>query len=187
VIDSNTGEALLYCHSSRREKKERTINNGFIKRFEEIMNKLNQGLHKKRCVKKYDKILERIGRIKQRFSKAAKQYNIQIKKDKNTGNAIKITWGHKSILKTKEGLPGVYCLRTSHKTLSESELWHTYTMLTDLESVFRSLKSELGLRPVYHQITDRVLGHLFITLLAYHLVHTIRYQIKTIGYKYKLG
>ncbi len=178
VIDSNTGETLLYCHSSRREKKERAINNGFIKRFEEAMNQLDQGLHKKRCVKKYDKVLERIGRIKQRFSKAAKQYNIQVKKDKNTGNAIKITWEHKSTLEAKEGLPGVYCLRTSHTTLSETELWHTYTMLTDLESVFRSLKSELGLRPIFHQITDRVSGHLFITLLAYHLVHTIRYQLK---------
>jgi len=54
-------------------------------------------------------------------------------------------------------------------------------MLTDLESVFRSLKSELGLRPVYHQITDRVSGHLFITVLAYHLVHTIRYKLKQSG------
>ncbi len=51
-------------------------------------------------------------------------------------------------------------------------------MLTDLEAVFRSLKSELGLRPVFHQKTRRVSGHLFITLLAYHLVHTIRYQLK---------
>lgn len=178
VIDSNTGETLLYCHSTKREKKERAINNGFIKRFDEAMGKLDQGLHKKRCVKKYDKVLERIGRIKQRFSKAAKQYDIQVKKDKNTGNAIKITWKHKSNFETKEGLPGVYCLRTSHATLSESELWHTYTMLTDLESVFRSLKSELGLRPVFHRVTDRVSGHLFITLLAYHLVHTIRYQLK---------
>lgn len=55
---------------------------------------------------------------------------------------------------------------------------HGSGMLTDLESVFRSLKSELGLRPVFHQITDRVSGHLFITFLAYHLVHTIRYQLK---------
>ena len=51
-------------------------------------------------------------------------------------------------------------------------------MLTDLEAVFRSLKSELGLRPVFHQKTKRVSGHLFITLLAYHLVHTIRIQLK---------
>lgn len=54
-------------------------------------------------------------------------------------------------------------------------------MLTDLEAVFRSLKSELGLRPVYHQKTKRVSGHLFITLLAYHLIHTIRIQLKNNG------
>lgn len=178
VIDSNTGETLLYCHSTRKEKKEAAINSLANGRFNEAMTKLEQGLNKKRCVKKYDKVLERIGRIKQRFSKAAKQYDIQLTKDKKTGNATKITWEQKTNLQTKDGLPGVYCLRTSHKNLSESQLWHTYTMLTDLEAVFRSLKSELGLRPVYHQITDRVSGHLFITLLAYHLVHTIRYQLK---------
>jgi hypothetical protein len=54
-------------------------------------------------------------------------------------------------------------------------------MLTDLEAVFRSLKSELGLRPVHHQIADRVSGHLFITVLAYHLVHAIRYRLKSPG------
>ena len=51
-------------------------------------------------------------------------------------------------------------------------------MLTDLEAVFRSLKSELGLRPIFHHKTDRVSGHLFISVLAYHLVHTIRVQLK---------
>ncbi len=52
-------------------------------------------------------------------------------------------------------------------------------MLTELEAVFRSLKTELGLRPVYHQKTDRVTGHLFITVLAYHLVHAVRYRLKS--------
>lgn len=51
-------------------------------------------------------------------------------------------------------------------------------MLTDLESVFRALKSELGMRPVLHQITKRVTGHLFISVLAYHIVHSIRYRLK---------
>lgn len=51
-------------------------------------------------------------------------------------------------------------------------------MLTDLEAVFRSLKSELGMRPVFHQIAERVSGHLFISVLAYHLVHSIRYRLK---------
>ena len=65
--------------------------------------------------------------------------------------------------------------------LDENTLWHTYTMLTDLEAVFRSLKSELGMRPVFHQITKRVTGHLFISVLAYHLVHSIRYRLKETG------
>lgn len=58
---------------------------------------------------------------------------------------------------------------------------HTYTMLTDLESVFRSLKTELGLRPVYHSKQERVDGHLFITVLAYQCVQVLRVQLKAAG------
>ncbi len=72
-------------------------------------------------------------------------------------------------------------MRTSHNDWGEDKLWHTYTMLTDLEAVSRSLKTELGLRPVYHQKTDRVTGHLFITILVYHIVHNTRYQLKLTG------
>jgi transposase len=57
-------------------------------------------------------------------------------------------------------------------------LWQTYAMLTNLEAVFRSLKTDLGLRPVYHQIERRVEGHLFISVIAYYLVHTIRLRLK---------
>jgi len=151
VIDPENNEVLLYCHSTKREKKEQAINDRFTIRFEEALTNLESGLHKKRCLKKYDKVLEKIGRLKQQYS---------------TGS------------NTKDGLPGVYCLRTSHKKFDENTLWDTYTMLTDLKAVFRSLKSELGLRPVFHQITERVTGHLFISVLAYHLVHSIRYQLK---------
>jgi len=178
VIDPDNNEALLYCHSTRREKKEQAINDRFTIRFEEALSNLESGLHKKRCLKKYDKVLVKIGRLKQQYSRAAKHYNIKVDKDDKSGNAVKIHWAHKSDSNTKDGLPGVYCLRTSHKEFDENTLWHTYTMLTDLEAVFRSLKSELGLRPVFHQITERVTGHLFISVLAYHLVHSIRYQLK---------
>jgi len=123
-------------------------------------------------------VLEKIGRLKQQYSKAAKHYTIKIDKDEKSGNAVKIHWARKTDSNTKDGLPGVYCLRTSHMEFDEDTLWHTYTMLTDLEAVFRSLKSELGMRPVFHQITERVTGHLFISVLAYHLVHSIRYQLK---------
>ena len=70
--------------------------------------------------------------------------------------------------------PGVYCLRSNETTWDADKLWHTYIMLTDLEAVFRSLKSELGLRPVYHHKEERTDGHLFITVLAYQFVQVIR-------------
>ena len=66
-------------------------------------------------------------------------------------------------------------------------LWRTYTQLSQLESVFRSLKTDLGLRPVYHKVQRRVErvegveGHLFISVLAYHFVHTLRLQLKAEG------
>jgi len=178
VLDPENNETLLYCHSSKREKKEQAINDRFTANFEEALSNLESGLHKKRCLKKYDKVLEKIGRLKQQYSKAAKHYNIKIYKDEKSGNAVKITWKRMTAPSTKDSLPGVYCLRTSHMELDENTLWHTYTMLTDIEAVFRSLKSELGMRPVFHQITKRVTGHLFISVLAYHLVHSIRYQLK---------
>jgi hypothetical protein len=72
--------------------------------------------------------------------------------------------------------PGVYCLRTTLIDLDDATLWRTYSILTQLESVFRGLKTEPGLRPVYHQIERRIAGHLFISVLAFHFVHTIRLQ-----------
>ena len=80
-----------------------------------------------------------------------------------------------------EPKPGTYCLRTNKKNVDEKTFWKIYTMLTDLEAAFRSLKSELGMRPVYHQKEARVDGHLFISIIAYHVLHTIRYQLKEHG------
>ena len=77
--------------------------------------------------------------------------------------------------------PGVYSLRTNVIDWDPETLWRTYTMLTDLESVFRSLKSELGLRPIHHQTQLRSDSHLFITVLAYQLVQTIRRQLREHG------
>ncbi len=75
-------------------------------------------------------------------------------------------------------MPGVDCLCTNQMQWDDTTLWQTYTMLTDLEAVFRSLRSELGLRPVFYHKTDGVSGLLFILVLVYHLVHTLRFQLK---------
>jgi len=181
VIDEATKETLLYCHSTMREKKDQAIEDRFVGHFEETLQKLNNGLHQKRCLKKYDKVMEKIGRLRQKYSRVSRQFTISVEKDGTSANATKITWQQKAAPNTTDTFPGVYCLRTSQTDWDEVTLWKTYTMLTDLEAVFRSLKSELGLRPIHHQIADRVSGHLFITLLAYHLVHSVRYRLKQVN------
>ncbi len=74
--------------------------------------------------------------------------------------------------------PGVYCLRSNQTDWDDAALWRTYTTLTDIEAVFRSLKSELGLRPIFHQKPIRADGHLFISVIAYQLVQVIRTRLR---------
>ena len=178
-VVNEAGEVELYCHSTQRENKELGIHTLFARRFEAALDKLAGGLNKPRTLKKYAKVVERVGRLQQKYSRAAQYYDIQVHHDEASGNATAIEWRRtKTVAQT---LPGVYCLRTNHSEWDEARLWRTYTMLTDLEAVFRSLKSELGLRPIFHQRTDRVSAHLFISVLAYHLVHTIRFQLQASG------
>lgn len=178
-VNTDTGEVELYCHSSQREKKEQGIAELFTKRFEAALTQLAEGLHKKGAVKRYDNVLERLGRLREKYARAAQYYEVIVEHDESTAKATAMRW--QRIKPIAETLPGVYCLRTNEADWDETTLWRTYTMLTDLEAVFRSLKSELGLRPVFHRKTDRVSGHLFISVLAYHLVHTIRFQLKAAG------
>jgi transposase len=180
-IDAETGETRLYCHSDQKAKKEQAIRNRFHVRLEEALDKLNAGLAKKGTVKNYAKILERIGRLREINSRVAQDYCIKVIADEEKNNAIRIEWKRESQSDQKDQHCGVYCLRTNIPEWSEQQLWTTYTMLTEIEATFRSLKTDLGLRPVFHHKEDRVTGHLFITLLAYHLVHTLRYQLKGQG------
>lgn len=107
-------------------------------------------------------------------------YDISISSDAKKHYATKITYiKDNDRFATKQS--GIYCLTSNITDLSAESLWNTYTMLTEIESAFRSLKSELGMRPVYHQLEHRIDGHIFITILAYHLLHTIRYQLKING------
>ena len=173
-----TEETRLYCHSELKEKKEHAIRNRFHQRFEQALTQLHDGLNKKGTVKKYEKIVERIGRLKEKNSRVAQDYIIEVLPDEEKKFAISIKWRRAPQSTDKDRMAGVYCLRTNIHNWSEERLWETYITLTEIEATFRSLKSELGLRPIYHQKEDRVAGHLFITVLAYHLVHTIRYQLK---------
>lgn len=182
VQDADSGEAQLYCHSPAREQKDRAIDDAKSAGFEALSQKLVDGLGKPAGAKTMGKVMEKVGRAKQRYARAAQHYQVQVVPDAGGENVAAITWEKKHVKPGSAAMhPGVYCLRTTLIDLDDATLWRTYTMLTNLESVFRSLKTDLGLRPVYHQVERRVEGHLFISVLAYHFVHTLRLQLKAKG------
>ena len=181
VSDVANGEAHLYCHSPNREQKDRAIDDLKSSRFEAVLQKLADGLVKPRGTKDKTKIMERIARAKARHARAAQHYQIEVVSDDAGKNVTAMTWEKRPKEGSAATQPGVYCLRTTLIDLDDATLWHTYIMLTNLESVFRSLKTDLGLRPVYHHVERRVEGHLFISVLAYYFVHTIRLQLKAKG------
>ena len=177
VTNDETKELELYCHSQAKEGKSKEMVSKSCARYEDELNKLSQGLHKKRGTKKYEKVLERLGRLKEKFSRVSLLYDIKVTPAEHNNHVVAITWTrNENKVSTKQA--GIYCLRTNQKHLNANTLWEIYTTLTDLESAFRSLKSELGMRPIYHQKETRADGHLFISILAYHLLHSIRYQLK---------
>ncbi|MGC1952187.1 MAG: transposase, partial [Gammaproteobacteria bacterium] len=96
-------------------------------------------------MKRYEKVLERLGRLKQKYARAAQYYDVTVEHDETRNHATALRWARNKTL--DDTLPGIYCLRTNQDSWDEPTLWHTDTMLTDLEAVFRSVKSGLGLRP----------------------------------------
>jgi transposase len=172
--NKDADELELYCHSVEKEKKEEGIKNKFQKRFEFELMKARNALDLKNGTKRYDKVLERIGRLKERYRSVARGYKIAVEKDRETDKAKDIKWSRKETEKTS----GVYCLRTNREDLDVQQIWDIYTMLTDIEDAFRCMKSELGLRPIHHQKEARCDGHIFITVIAYHLMHMIRHKLR---------
>ena len=182
-ISADGGEARLYCYSEQRAQKDQAITERFCRKLEQSLDDLASGLKRPRTTKKLDKIHQRIGRLLERCHGVGQHYEINVIADESGQKAVDVKWRHKPVDGGMATHPGVYCLRTNELDWNEEQLWRTYTMLTDLEAVFRSLKSELGLRPVYHHIDARCEGHMFITVLAYQFVQMIRHNLYIRGVK----
>ena len=181
VLNDDGTEVRLYCHSTGRDTKETAIAGRFVTRFETGLANLAAGLSQPRAQKKLADIQQRIGRLKEKSRGIGQHYEITVTPDETGTKAASITWTKAPVEGSMLTHPGVYCLRSNETTWDAAKLWHTYTMLTDLEAVFRGLKSELGLRPVFHHNEKRTEGHLFITVLAYQLVQAIRRKPEAIG------
>jgi transposase len=171
----NEKESELYCHSESMARRTTIMSEKYIECFTKELQKLSDGLAKKGTIKKYDKINQKIGRLKEKYSKVALQFDIKVIADDKKEKVTQLTWEHQPDKQSKE--PGIYCIRTNQTEFDNKEIWDTYRMLNDVEAAFRTLKTDLGLRPIYHQKTERISGHIFISVLAYHILHAIRYQL----------
>ena len=181
VRDEAGQEVRLYCHSAARAEKENAITRRFAERFEAGLQKIADGLGKPRGEKRLAKLNERIGRLKEKCRGVGQHYAIELVPHADGKKATALRFEKHPLEGSRLTHPGVYCLRSNETTWEAEKLWRTFTMLTDREAVFRSLKSELGLRPVFHHQENRVDGHLFITVLAYQFVQIIRRQLKDRG------
>ena len=153
VVDPDSGEARLYCYSEARAKKEQGIAERFAARFEGELKKLHDGLGRPRTRKRLDRVWQRLGRIEEKSRGAGAHYDIDVIADDSGETARAVTWRRRPLAGSMLTHPGVYCLRTNVGDGDEETLWRTYTSLTDVEATFRSLKSERGLRPIFHQTT----------------------------------
>ena len=175
-------ETYLHCISDGKMKKEQAIVTKARDAMEQEIAYLSEGLTIKRRLKSYPKVLERIGRLRQLYSRVSKGFSIDVKEHK--GKAVKITWRFDP-LQLGKPYDGSYFIRTDRMDLSKDEIWSLYIMLTSVEDAFRCLKGELGLRPIHHRKPDRVEGHLFISILAYHLLNYIQQYLRKAGINHR--
>jgi len=180
-LSADGPELCLYCHSPGRQIKEEAMLEMSCRRFEAGLQQISEGLARPRCEKRPEQLRERLGRLKEKSRGASQHYTVDLVTDEADQRVTALYWQKKPVDGTRATHPGVYCLRTNELNWDEERLWRTYTMLTDLESVFRSLKSELGLRPIDHHTELRSDGPLFISVLAYQCVQFLRTQLKAAG------
>lgn len=178
VASEDGRERHVYCYSEARARKEQAIEARFAERFEAELQRIHDGLSRPQTTKRLDKLWERIGRLKEKSHGVGQYYTIELVSDAKGDKAIAVRWQRTAQPNSRSSHPGVYCLRTNETHWDAERLWRTYIMLTDLEAVFRTLKSELGLRPIFHQKQERSAGHLFITVLAYQFVQIIRRHLR---------
>ena len=182
VSSPNGRETFVLCRSADRREKEKAIHERFAERIEAGLSKLDKEL--KRARKKRDRaVLERrIGRLLGKNSRAAGGFKIKVVEDKTCPAGLQLRWWRIEAWRQWSSLSeGCYLLRTNLTEQSPEKLWQTYMQLTDVEAVFRTGKSDLKIRPIWHQLEHRVQGHILFSFLAYALWKTLQIWIERSG------
>ena len=150
IKNSDTEERWLYCESKAKAAVASKMKESFKKRFEIELKKVAESINKPKGTKQYIKVLEKVGRLKEKHKQISGCYEISVIASKDEKTAVLVEW--KEIPeKMEQKLTGHYFLRTNLVERGLKELCTLYNTLREVEDVFRFMKSSLGLRPVYHQ------------------------------------
>jgi hypothetical protein len=175
-------ETFVLCRSAERRHKEKAMHERFALRIEEGLGRLGRRIHKARRKLDRGPLERQIGRLLERNSRAAGRYLATLVEDQNLPAGLRLDW---SIRPEWEDLSrfseGCYVLRTNVNDWNAETLWQTYIQLTQAESAFRIQKTELSIRPVWHQKKERVQAHIFVCFLAYVLWKTLEQWQKRAG------
>lgn len=168
-------ETFLLCRSAARVEKERAMHERFSTRIEAGLQSMARRIDKAK--RRLDaKVLERqIGRLLERNARAAARYAIAIEDDELSHSGLKLKWQvHSEWDQWAHLSEGTYILRSNVHQWSDEELWTTYIQLTEAEAAFRIHKSDLAIRPIWHQKADRIKAHILVCFLGYALWKTLQ-------------
>ncbi len=173
--------ARLLVASQAKKAKEEAMDALKEKRFLEDANALKTSIDKKN-VMALEKVATRIGRIMGRYPTVAKYYELKVVAGTDNKKAADLLILKKDKKREdRQVLTGCYVIETTHKDMDAADILKAYHSLSRVEAAFSSLKTDLGLRPVYHHKEDRCRAHLFISVLAYHLLNTIELALRSKG------
>src|SRR6267378_3311159 len=167
-------ETFILCKTEGRQQKEQAIRNRFATRIEKALNSLQKQVKAGR-LKNRDKIHVRLGRIWASHPQVADLYQAAVKEQ---SGQLHLEWSAKEGQQQwRETREGAYLLRTNLTATTASELWEKYMQLTEVEAAFRALKSELSIRPLFHQLERRVKAHVMVAFLGYALWVTFKHLL----------
>ena len=168
-------ETFILCKTEGRQRKEHAIRNRFARRMEAALDSLQKQVKAGR-LKNRDKMHVRIGRILASHPQVADLYQVAVKE---ASGQLSIEWSAKDGQRQwREIREGAYLLRTNLTATTASELWAKYMQLTEVEAAFRALKSELSIRPLFHQLERRVKAHVMVGFLGYALWVTLKHLLR---------
>ena len=176
-VHTDGEDYYLKIDSPAKALKEESMNRSFRRRFEEGLDTIAASLTKKNGTKKYEAVIKRIGKLEGRYPSIARYYRINVEKG-DKGRATSVTW---TLEVPEKQVFGTYFLRTNVKTIDEKTTWDYYNLIREIECSNRQLKTDLNLRPIYHQKDDRSDAHLFLGLLSYWIVNVIRHQMRKVN------